>query len=160
MKYFAIFTVLLLIVSLVGVGYLYMTANVVVEATGVIAMEADDQPELFSRLRDQVRTGAVIGTPYVSASELGEAENYQFYTYTIRLRNDCYVAADTIEVQITPMAGDVLQIGAQSSYVIGARSTGDVQATILTAAGMHPIREVTVSYYMWGLPFTLKTTVQ
>ena len=159
MKYFAILTVLVLIVTLVGVGYLYMTSNIVIEAYGVNAVPTANQPELFNSLATQVRLGAVIGTPFVAAQELSSPENYQFYTYTVRLRNDCAVTADMVELQVSPMAGDVLQIGNFTEMKLPAGQTADVSATILTAASMHPIREVVVTYYVWGVPFSVKTTV-
>lgn len=160
MKYFAILSVLVLIVTLVGVGYLYMTANIVVEAVGVIAGEATSQPVLFNELKQQLRLGAVIGTPYVEAQELSGPEDYQFLTYTVRLRNNTTVPADMIELQITPMAGDVLQIGSFTDVKLPAGQTVDATATILTAKNMHAIREVTITYYISGAPFTMKTTVK
>ncbi len=160
MKYFAILSVLILIVTLVGVGYMYMSANIFVEAVGVVAADAPSQITLFEELREQLRLGAVVGTPYVQAQELSDAENYQFYTYTVRLRNDCSVPADMIELQVTPMAGDILQIGSFSDVKLPAKQTVDVNATILTARDMHPIREVTITYYIWGVPFTMKTTIK
>ena len=160
MKYFAIITVLILIATLVGVGYLYMNANVFVEAVGVIATDAVSQYELYEDLRDQLRLGAVAGTPYIAATELSGPENYQFLTYTIRLRNNTSVPADMVELQVTPMAGDVLQIGAFEDVKLPAGRSVDATATILTDVNMHPIREVTITYYIWGVPFTLKTTVR
>lgn len=160
MKYFAILTVLILIVTLVGVGYMYMTANIYVDAVGVVATDAASQPVLFEDLRRQLRLGAVVGTPYVEAQELSQAENYQFYTYTVRLRNDCAVMADMVELQVTPMAGDILQIGSSADVKLPAGQTVDATATILTDVNMHAIREVTVTYYIWGVPFTMKTTVR
>lgn len=160
MKYFAIVTVLILIATLVGVGYMYMNANIFVEAVGVVATEATTQEALFEELKEQLRLGAVVGTPYVAAQELSGAENYQFLTYTVRLRNNCAVAADMVEIQITPMSGDVLQIGSFEDVKLPAGQTVDVSATILTDINMHAIREVTVTYYIWGAPFTMKTTVR
>ena len=160
MKYFAILTVLILIAALVGVGYLYMTSNIFVEAVGVIASDTTSNAALFDELREQVRLGAVTGTPYVGAHELSAPDDYQFYTYTIRLKNDSTVPADMVELQITPMAGDVLQVGSFTDVKLPAGQTVDVQATILTGATMHPIREVTVTYYIWGVPFSLKTTIK
>lgn len=157
MKYAAIAAALLLIVSLVGVGALYLTANVTVEAVGVVAVEASTQPEVFSALKEQQASSHVTGTMYTSAP-IGDAANYQFYTYTVRLKNSCFLAADMVEVQVTPMEGDVLQIGDTSAKVLAARTTGDIQATILTDINMHAVRELNVTYYMWGLPFTLRTT--
>ena len=160
MKYFAILSVLVLIVTLVGVGYLYMNANIVVEATGVVATDAPSQEALFNDLKTQVRLGAVVGTPYVGQVELSGPENYQFYTYTVRLRNNCTVPADMIELQITPMSGDILQIGSFTDVKLPAGQSADVSATILTDKNMHPIRELSITYYIWGVPFSMKTTIK
>lgn len=157
MKYAAIATAILLILSLIGVGALYLTANVTVEAVSVIAVEAATQPDLFAELKTQQQSGSVIGTSYTD-SALGDAENYQFYTYTVRLKNSCFLTADMVEVQVTPMTGDVMQLGDTSAKALPARSTGDIQATILTDISMHAVRELNVTYYMWGIPFTLRTT--
>ena len=156
MKYAAIFMVLVLIASLVGVGYLYLTANMTVQAVGVAAVEASTQPALFEELARQVENRQVLGTAYTSAP-LGDIENYQFYTYTVRLRNNCFVTADMVEVQVTPMEGDVLQIGDDTARALPARATGDITATILTDVNMHSVRELNITYYMWGVPFSLKT---
>ena len=160
MKYFAILTVLILIVTLVGVGYMYMNANIFVEAVGVIATDAQSQQALFEELQTQLRLGAVVGTPYTAAQELSGLEDYQFLTYTVRLRNNCSVPADMVELQITPMAGDILQIGSSQDVKLPAGQTVDATATILTGVNMHAIREVTITYYIWGVPFTMKTTVK
>lgn len=160
MKYFAILTVLILIVTLVGVGYMYMNANIYVEAVGVIATDAQSQQALFEELQTQLRLGAVVGTPYTAAQELSGPEDYQFLTYTVRLRNNCSVPADMVELQITPMAGDILQIGSSQDVKLPAGQTVDATATILTGVNMHAIREVTITYYIWGVPFTMKTTVK
>ena len=156
MKYAAIFMVLVLIASLVGVGYLYLTANVTVQAVGVTAVEASTQPALFEELARQVENRQVLGTAFSSVPP-GSVENYQFYTYTVRLRNNSFVTADMVEVQVTPMVGDVLQIGDDTARALPARSTGDITATILTDVNMHSVRELIVTYYMWGVPFSLKT---
>ena len=160
MKYFAIITVLILIATLVGVGYMYMNANIFVEAVGVIATDAVSQYELYADLQDQLRLGAVAGTPYIATTELSGPENYQFLTYTVRMRNNTAVPADMVELQVTPMAGDVLQIGSFEDVKLPAGRSVDATATILTDVNMHSIREVTITYYIWGVPFTMKTTVR
>lgn len=157
MKYAAIAAVLLLIACLIGVGYLYLTTNVTVEAIGVVAVEASTQPDLFNQLRQQVENQSVVGTAFTTAP-LGDAENYQFYTYTIRLKNNCFVTADMVEVQVTPMQGDALQLADETARALPARTTGDLGATILTDVNMHSVRELNISYYMWGVPFTIRTT--
>ena len=160
MKYIAILSVLVLIVTLVGVGYMYMTAYITVDSVNVTATEAANQPVHFAELRQQLRLGAVTGTPFVQAQELLDAENYQFLTYTVRLMNSTAVTADMVELQVTPMAGDVLQIGSYHDVKLPAGQTVDATATILTAKDMHSIREVIITYYIWGVPFSMKTTVK
>lgn len=157
MKAAAMVSVILLIVCLLGVGALYLTADVTVRGVDVVAVEASAQPELFEQLRQQVETGSVQGTPFTRQSWLDDASHYQFYRYTIRLENRCFVAADMIEAQVTPMDGDVLQIGDFSPKRLPGRSSGDLQITILTDIGMHPVREINLSYYIWGRPFFLRT---
>ena len=110
MKYIAWIMVVLLVASLFGVGYVYLTATMQVEGVSVIAVEAATQPELFESLRLQQQDGLVQGTAYTDAPLTGP-EHYQFYTYTVRLKNNCFLTADMVEVQVTPMDGDVLQIG-------------------------------------------------
>ena len=157
MKYLAMFMVLILLASLVGVGWLYMTSTVTVEAARVVAMEATAQEDYFRQLKEQIASGHVIGTQF-SQSPLGDAADYQFYTYTVRLKNNTFLAADMVELQVTPMTGDVLQIGDDTARALAAHTTGDLQATILTDVNMHSVRELNITYYMWGVPFTLRTT--
>lgn len=160
MKRFAIICVALLLVTVLGVGAHYLTANVTILAQSVSAVEATNQQELFNSLASQVRTGAVVGTAYVTAQELSSAEDYVFYTYTFRLENNTSLPAEMLEVQITPMGGDILQIGSNQVLTLPAHSIGDLTATILTSRDMHAIREVNITYYIWGIPFTVRTTIQ
>ena len=153
MKRFAIVSVVLLLIALLGVGAMYMTSNVTVIAQGVTALEAYRNYDLFTDLSAQVRAGAVVGTSFVAPQELSSAEDYVFYTYTFRL-------AEMIEVQITPMSGDILQIGSDQVLTLPAHTIGDVTATILTSKDMHAIREANITYYIWGIPFTIRTTIQ
>ena len=157
MKYLAMFMVLVLLAAVVGVGWLYMTSTITVEAARVVAMEATAQESYFRQLKEQMASGHVIGTQYTQ-EPLGSPTDYQFYTYTIRLKNNTFLTADMVELQVTPMTGDVLQIGDDTARALAAHSTGDIQATILTDVNMHSVRELNITYYMWGMPFTLRTT--
>ena len=67
MKRFAIVSVVLLLIALLGVGAMYMTSNVTVIAQGVTALEAYRNYDLFTDLSAQVRAGAVVGTSFVPA---------------------------------------------------------------------------------------------
>ena len=69
-----------------------------------------------------------------------------------------YGAAEEAEIQITPGAGDILQVGETQPVDIPAHETGYVRAVLLTQKDSTSIRELTVTYYIWGLPFTVRTT--
>ena len=160
MKFIAILSAVVLLVALVGVGSLYMTANIYVESTGVITMQASARQEQFDALSEQLRLNAVVGTAFTTDTILGPVEDYQFCTYTVQLRNDCRIAAEMVEVQISPMAGDVLQVGGSPIVTVQPGESAKVLAVLLTDADMHAIREVVITYYMWGIPFTTKTTIK
>ena len=149
---------LLIFLALAGLtGYLYFTANVVVADANCVAVDGADQAELFLGLKDQVEKGIFTGTPF-ETSDLGDPGEYQFLTYTIRLRNETFVKAEVAELQITPMNGDVLQMADETAHSIPARSEGSIQATILTKKDMHSVREIMITYYLWGLPFSTRIT--
>ena len=157
MKYVAGLMVIVLLAAVGGVGYLYMTTNLVVEATGLTPHTALEQQATFDDLKTRMALNAVQGTVFAQ-EPLGAASDYTFYTYTLRLRNDCFLDLDMIEIQIVPAEGDVLQLGDLQPKGLPARTTGDISATILTQNGTHSVREIIITYYVWGVPHTLKTT--
>ncbi len=158
MKAIAILMVIALVVAVCGVGYLYMTANVSVVAVGMTATEATVQQATFDKLKTDLTQNSLIGTLFQNDTELGEAQAYQFYTYTVRLRNFSMLTCDMVELQVTPREGDVLQMGNEQSKALSAGATGDISATVLTSVESLPVRELIITYYVWGIPFTVKTT--
>lgn len=158
MKAIAILMVIALVVAVCGVGYLYMTANVSVVAVGMTATEATVQQATFDKLKTDLVQNSLIGTSFQNDTELGEAQAYQFYTYTVRLRNFSMLTCDMVELQVTPREGDVLQMGNEQSKALSAGATGDISATVLTSVESLPVRELIITYYVWGIPFTVKTT--
>lgn len=156
MKAVAIILVIVCLAAFAGVGYLYMSANLVVEACGVVAADAVDQPDYFASLQAGLQNGTFMGTRFVSDTPKN-AEDCVFYTYTVRLKNNCFLPAEVVELQVTPRDGDMLQIGVQEEKSIPARGRGELSATILTKKGGHNVRELKITCYFWGLPFTIRT---
>ena len=153
MKPVAIILLILFLAALAGTGWLYLSANITVEDISCTAYAAQDQPAVFQTLKDQLAVNAFTGTPF-DVSGIGDPEDYQFYEYTLRVRNDSFLRAEVIEIQVTPMAGDVLQISDLDAHDLAPRSSGSFTAAILTAREMHNIRELTMTYYLCGLPFS------
>ena len=93
--------------------------------------------------------------------ELSGAEDYVFYTYTFRLENNTTLPAEMTEVQITPMSGDILQIGSDQVLTLPAHTIGDVTAHHPDEQGhARQSGEANITYYIWGIPFTIRTTIQ
>ena len=158
MKPFAIILIILVLAAVVGIGWLYFNANLAVAYDSCIATDGITQVEYFDQLKKQVTTGSFIGTLYGS-NELLTADQYQFLTYTVTLDNHAFLVAESAEIRITPMQGDVLMISSQSENSIPAGKKGSLSATILTARNMHSIREAIVTWYFWGIPFSEKLTL-
>lgn len=147
-----------LVVAAVGiVGYFFATATVRIAAFKAEGTQAADQSAYFSRLKSEVEAGSFQGTLF-STEPLGDAEDYVFITYTVRLNNQCLVPVDMVEIQVVPENGDVLQIGDLNVHSLEARSQGDLQVTILTARDNHSVRELIVTFYVWGVSFRIQET--
>ena len=147
----------LVIVVIVVVGYFFFTAKVTVAGCEISGGAASLQPDLFRQIKQYTALGAFQGTLFTDAA-IGDADDYAFITYTLRLSNQCLVPVDMIEVQVIPKAGDVLQIGNFNSRSLEAKTSGSVSATILTARDAHSVREVLITYYVWGVSFSIRYT--
>jgi hypothetical protein len=157
MKPFAIILIILVLAAVVGIGWLYFNANLTVVFDSCIATDGVSQAEYFDQLKKQVSGGTFIGTLY-GGKDLLTADQYQFLTYTLHFNNHSFLKAEVIEIRITPMQGDVIQIGEEYVHDLPAGQQMDLTATIMTARNMHAVREATVTWYFWGLPFSLRTT--
>lgn len=158
LKVITIVTVSMLLVMLLMVGYLFTTAEVVVtdiSAQGIPAVNAGDT---FHTLTSTVDDGTFIGTLYQKPTEWKDASEYVYMTYTLSITNNCLVPIDMIEVQIVPQSQDILQLSQSQVYSLPQRTSGQIPAMILSTANSHPVREMIVTYYVWGFSFTMRTT--
>ena len=158
MKPLGIILIILVLVAVVAVGYLYLNAKLDIRFDTCIATDGMTQVDYFNTLRSKVAASTFVGTRFTN-DDLDQADHYQFLTYTIRLDNHAFLKAEVIEIRITPMQGDVLQIGEETVHDLPSGQQMDLSATILTERGMHSVREATVTYYFWGIPFSTKLTL-
>ena len=157
LKALMILMIVLVVAALGVVGYFFAGAKVSISAYKAEGVPAAQQTELFEQIKTQVEQNEFQGTRFTTAP-LGDAEDYAFITYTLRLSNQCLVPIDTVEVQVEPDASDVLQIGDTKVHSLEAQSQGDMTATILTAVDSHSVRELIVTYYVWGVSFSIRQT--
>ena len=158
MKPFAIILIILVLAATAGLAWLYLSANLVITFDSCIATDGVTQSDYFDQLKKQVAGGSFIGTVYDS-KDLQTADQYQFLTYTVTLDNRAFLKAEAAEIRITPMQGDVLMIGDQQEHSVPSGKKATLSATILTAREMHSVREATVTWYFWGIPFSEKLTL-
>ena len=147
----------LVVLALLLVGYFYATARVSITAYKAEGMAASENAALFAQTQEALAQGTFEGTVFNDAA-LGPMENYAWITYTLRLSNQCLVPVDMVEVQVVPDPQDVLQVGNAQVQSLDAKTIGDVKATILTAKDSHSIRELIVTYYVWGVSFSIRET--
>ena len=155
MKAAGIILIVLLLAAVAGLGLLYLTSGFDVTYSECIVTDAVTQADYFAQIKKQVANDTFIGTRF-SKAEISSADQYVFYTYTLRLRNKAHLKAEVIEIRVTPMDGDVLQIGETTPYDLNADRSMDLSVTILTDRSMHSVREATVTWYIWGIPFSEK----
>ena len=157
LKSVMILMIALVVLALLLVGYFFLTARVTIAAYKAEGALATQRQELYDEVATQLRQDAFIGTRF-SSTPLAAADQYAFITYTLRLSNQCLVPIDMVEVQVVPDPGDLLQIGDLEVHSLDAKSQGDITATILTTKESNSIRELIVTYYVWGVSFTIRET--
>ena len=65
-----------------------------------------------------------------------------------------------VETQIAPLEGDALFYADPGEKIIKAGETGDVQCVLLAKGRPHPVRDLYVTYYLWGHPQEVKYTYE
>ena len=141
MKYAAIFLTLVFLAGAACAGYLWLTCDVSAVSSGVVAREAAADPELFASLK------AAHGDEIT-----GDISGYVFYTWSVKITNSTFVDIEQTECRLSLLPGDVCQVPAADSPGIPARSEGTLTVTALTRVNTTPVREATVSWYLWGHP--------
>ncbi len=157
LKYLAIVMVFVMLFAIGGTAYVYLNSNVEIIALNVQAINASDYQDLFLKNKEDLINDTFEGTVFQNI-ELGDIGDYTYLSYQIRLKNGTFLPIEGIEVQILPRTGDVLQIGDFEHKTLQSKNSGDISATILTIKNTQTVREFIISYYVWGVPFTLRKT--
>lgn len=157
LKFAAIASVSLLLVMVLLVGYLFMTAQIEVIDITAQGISLANDPQAFETLKASIEEETFYGTLYQKPLEWKDASEYIYLTYTLRIRNHCLVPIDMIEVQVVPQSEDILQMPDLQVKSLDLKSEGDLTVQILAPKDTHPIREMIVTYYLWGVSGNVKT---
>jgi len=156
LKFAAIAAFSLLLVAILLVGYLFLTAKVEIVSIQAQGIPAANDPQAFEAMKTAVEQETFYGTLYQRPAEWKDPSEYVFLDYTIRLRNNCLVPIDMIEVQVVPQPDDILQTADLQVKSLSLKSEGNLSARILVPKDAHPIRELIVTYYLWGVSGNVK----
>ena len=151
--------VLMVLVLAVGacLGYGLFNSTLQVTGKGLQIISALDRTGEFEALRNALGEGSLLGT-ILNRQQLGSADQYSYYVYTLRLHNPGLVPAEMVEMQIAPIQQDVLFYGETQEIIIPPQGTRDVWCVLLTQGTPHPVRDLFVTYYLWGHPHEVKFT--
>ena len=175
MKVIGIILIILCIAALGAIGYMYFHASVDFTYVACIATDPADVPDYFEQIRHQVEQDSFPGVRF-SKEMLLNPQDYVFYTWIVRVDNDTYLQAKAVELQLTPITGDVLMIPDEDqkqvlvnpgdqyqdvlAYLDKAQKdiikSGDHETravTFLTKKNTRSIREASVDWYLGGLHF-------
>jgi len=148
----------ILLLIIVGCGaYLYTTAHVTLEDISLSVAPATEYATQFYDYQQRFENESITGILFQNTLT-GTAEEYAFRTYAVTLSNRCLIPAERIELQIIPVEGDVLQLLNEPVPILAAGSSGILGAVLLTNASVHSVREIIITYYLWGYRFTIRHT--
>ena len=151
--------ILLALVLAVGgvLGWELFHTNLQVTGKALQTLPARDRAPQYDALRTAVARQSLLGT-VLKKTEMGPAENYSYYIYTLRLKNNGLVPAEMVEMQVAPIENDVLFYGDTAETVIPPGEEKDVWVVLLTEGTPHSVRDLYVTYYLWGHPQEVKYT--
>ena len=151
--------VLIVLVLAVGgcMGYALFHTNLQVIGKSLQIIPAGERQAEFDALRLNVENQSLLGT-VVRADALENAADYSYYVYTLRLKNAGLVPAEMVEMQIAPISSDVLFYGETQEIDIPVGGTRDVWCVLVTKGTPHAVRDMYITYYLWGHPHEIKFT--
>ena len=159
--------ILLVLALLIGGASIWGFSNtrLDMEVEDVQVLDAAQQQAEFDRLSGLLMNNAVRGIVY-NADFTGNSGDYVILQYTIRVRNRGLVKAEMLEAQVVPANGDVLCYSQQEAMGQDVNASIEVapgqellfRCYLLTRKDLHAVRELHVSYYIWGNPFIIKLT--
>lgn len=163
MKYAAIFFVILTLAAAGVACYAWMNTALVVTDCTVTPLSGEEKVREFSRCREMLDNRAVIGTPFTEYT-VSDIDDYALYTVRVSLKNNGLLPAEMVELQVAPVEGDVLTYGqsalaSNTTYdIVNPGEEREVWLVLLTDARAHTVRDLHITYYIWGHPFDVKYT--
>ena len=157
MKTAAIVMIVLVLAVGGALGWALFNTNLRVIAKGMQIFPAQERIGEFEQVKLAANQRSLLGTLLKTAA-IGEAQDYSFYVYSLRLKNNGLVPAEMVELQISPFTQDVLFYGAEEEIIIMPGEARDVWCVLLTEGAPTAVREIYITYYLWGHAQEVKFT--
>ena len=164
MKYAAFFMIALVVIGLALGAYTYANARLTVLDVSLHTVQANERAEDFAAVQSAMDQNALTGTPFAD-SVPGSSFDYDFQTYTLRLKNPGLIDAEMVEIQPVPLTGDMLSFTTLDPAQVNANLTvpagqeRDAWCVVLARADQDELllqqRAFRVTYYLWGSPKTM-----
>ena len=160
----AIAVVLVLILGGVLV-YGLVNTHIKVADAAVQVIPCSSYPDEFARLQAAAQQNSLVGTVFQQSIE-GVAGEYSLLVYELQLKNPGFLPMEMVELQVSPLAEDQLSYtegsaeGAVPQITVGPGRTATLRQVLMTKATGKPrtVRDLYITYYIWGNPFTAKYT--
>lgn len=161
-------SIILFVLALAAAGttlWGVLGAEIGLSVEGARALPQEEFELRFRRLSEQLANGGVRGVVYENSLE-GEMDDYMILEYTILVSNTGLIKAQMLEALVVPLKGDVLCFSQQEFDAMDINRSIDADAGqqirlrcyLLTRKDLHAVRDIQVSYYVWGNPFIRKVT--
>ena len=144
MKYVAIILAIILVAVAAVTVIVVKTSDVQVSFAGIRVSDARDDPALFG----QVMRAAGYDTDDVDVSD------YKFFTWRLDVHNGSHIPMEVVEATISTQPGDIARVDVSTGIRVEPRADGSLTVRILTHGEVTPGHEITVSWYMWGKPYS------
>ncbi len=128
-------------------------------------MPAAQHEAEFTRLKKASENRSLIGTSFTQDIP-GDASDYNLVIYTVTLSNHGLLPAHMAELMVSPASDDILCYtdgsaqGQIPDITIPAGKSATIRCVLLTRvnARQTSVRDLYVSYHVWGNPFTVRIT--
>ena len=154
-------TIGLLALSLILAGVIlwqWTHTELFVAARSVRTVPASEMEANYEAVSRAVRNGSLQGIVY-HEDALREMDGCSFQFFTLTLENRGFIPAEMTELQLTPFSQDICAYLSREEVIIPPGGRKDVLLTLLTAGASPALRDVTITYYLWGHLYRQKVTL-
>lgn len=129
--------------------YLTVGGNLKVSLISSSSIPASERSEAFNNVRSAARGGNAGIEVYVDDLD-GGIDEYEFVTLTYEVTNYGLLPAEWVELTVTPLSGDVLQVESYYDDLTGLRKKQITTSVLTKRREGDSAREAQLQYYVFG----------